>query len=88
MSKIFETDMGVVNPFFEAQGLTEDQLVAKMSVVDKKIAAANRAGASFEVMDQLWAIREMLSKEFTERSIKKFSNDKGKDDFDDYISIG
>jgi hypothetical protein len=88
MSKIFETDMGVVNPFFAASGLTEDQLIAKMSEVDKKIAAANRAGASFEVMDQLWAIREMLSKEFTERSLKRFSDDKGKDDFDNYLSIG
>lgn len=88
MSRIFDTDMGMVNPFFSCEGLTEEQLISKMSEVDKKIAAANRAGASFEAMDQLWAIREMLSKEFTERSVRKFGDKKDNDDFDDYLSIG
>ena len=85
----YDVDLGQVNPFFESKGLTEEQLLSKMSELDKKIAAANRAGAGFDVMDQLWALREMLGREFTERSIAKFGTDKkDKDDFDDILSIG
>lgn len=89
MSSVYEVDQGHVNPFLDPNTMTEEQLMNKMAELDKKIAAANRAGAGFQTMDQLWALREMLGREFTERSIAKFSNkDKGKDNFDDYLSIG
>lgn len=87
MSSVYSVDQGHVNPFVSPSDMSEEQLLTKMSELDKKISAASRAGASFQVMDQLWALREMLSREFTERSIAKFSG-KGKDDFDDYLSIG
>ena len=89
MSNLYDIDQGHVNPFFDAKDLTEEQLLTKMTELDKKIAAANRAGAGFQTMDQLWALREMLGREFTERSVAKFGNkDKDKGDFDDYLSIG
>ena len=85
----YDIDQAHVNPFFDAHGLTDEQLLSKMTELDKKIAAANRAGAGFQTMEQLWALREMLGREFTERSVIKFGKkDSGQDDFDNYLSIG
>jgi hypothetical protein len=88
MSEAFNVNPGLINPFFNAGELTEEQLLAKMLELDKKIASANRAGAGSQVMEQMWALREMLGNEFTERSMAKFGKKNDKDDFDDYINIG
>lgn len=88
MSEAFNVDPSKINPFFNSTELTEEQLMAKMLEIDRKIAAANRAGAGYQVMEQLWSLKEMLTSEFTERSLAKFRDKGDKDDFSDYISIG
>ncbi len=85
MSNGYGVDLGQVNPFFDSRKLTEEQLLSKMSELDKKISAASGAGASYEVIDQMYAVREMLSREFAERAMSKFSNNKGNDEFDGLI---
>jgi hypothetical protein len=88
MSEAFNVNPAQVNPFFSSSELTEEQLLAKMLELDKKIAAANRAGAGSQVMEQMWALREMLGNEFRERSVAKFGNKEDKDDFSGFINIG
>lgn len=82
---IVGSDLSIVNPFFDSKQLTDDQLLTKMSECNRKISAASMAGASMEVIDQLMALREMLGREFSERAVLKYGNNKGEDEFDGLI---
>lgn len=85
-NSIVGSDLSIVNPFFDSKQLTDDQLLTKMSECNRKINAAAMAGASMEVIDQLMALRDMLSREFSERAVLKYgNNNKGDDEFDGLI---
>jgi len=85
-NNIVGSDLSIVNPFFDSKRLTDDQLLTKMSECNRKISAASMSRASMDVIDQLMALRDMLSKEFAERAVLKYgNNNKGDNEFDGLI---
>lgn len=85
MSNGYGVDQSITNPFFDASLLTEEQILSKMSDVDKKISAAFNSGASQSVIEQMYAVKDALSREFSERSMKRFSTKDNGDQFDGLI---
>lgn len=85
MSNGYGVDQSLTNPFFDASLLTEEQILSKMSDIDKKISAAYNAGASSNVIEQMYAIKDALSREFSERSMKRFASKDNGDQFDGLI---
>ena len=81
----YGVDQSLTNPFFDASLLTDEQILSKMSDIDKKISAAFNSGASSGVIDQMYAVKDALSREFSERSMKRFSNKDNGDQFDGLI---
>jgi len=85
MSNGYGVDQSITNPFFDASLLTEEQILSKMSDVDKKISAAFNSGASQSVIEQMYAVKDALSREFSERSMKRFGSKDNGEQFDGLI---
>lgn len=85
MSNGYGVDQSITNPFFDPGHLTEEQILSKMSDVDKKISAAFNSGASQSVIEQMYAVKDALSREFSERAMKRFGSKDNGEQFDGLI---
>ena len=76
MSSEYLVDPAQINPFLDTNSLTEQELLFKMSELDRKIKAAMNAGASYQILDQMLSMKEMFQREYSERATIKYNKDK------------
>tara|TARA_B100000123_G_scaffold269662_1_gene246153 strand:- start:1706 stop:1957 length:252 start_codon:yes stop_codon:yes gene_type:complete len=83
--------MSGFNPFFEVGGLTDEDLTKKIQEVNKKLMQARRAGANPGIISRLLQCIDMCNEQLIINAARKQQEEadkKGKNDFDDSLSIG